>query len=258
VIVTGPLGKDETKAVVRRDRDMLQVAVAVAGGSVDLRLDNAPALPGSLDDARREVAQLRDSFAPLAAAFPASTSGSRACDDAVLQHLEPDLASHPIRFFDVDALTTPSRSKAGGSLPSLLDAAPTVDPKTSTDEIGDLIRLQPLLPALRAQRVVVGYRVTLLENPRDNGDAVAVTEKGVPAQEGTFVPGRFAAELVVFDRAGARPLCWTTVTATSSDSVSEGAHEHGKLWSDFYGNVAAAIRDGLPAMSKLLRFAPSA
>jgi hypothetical protein len=254
-IVTRAPAKGDTRAVVRRDRDHMQLSIAAVGGTVDLRPDTAPALTGSLEDARREVAELRASFAPLAAAFPASLARPRACDDALLLRLDPELATRPIRFFDVDALDTPSRSKAGGRLPHLLDALPSADP-SAADEVVDLIRLQALLPALRAQRVVVGYRATVLDTPSDNADAVDMTEKGEKIKEGTFTPGRFAAELVVFDRAAAKPLCWTTVTATNSAAVRQEAYEDHKIWTDFYDNVAASVADGLHTMSKSLRVAP--
>jgi hypothetical protein len=228
-------------------RDALQFEMRGKRSGIVLHLDDRKPFEGSYDELRGAIDKLRGTIQPLAAAFPRTVTRKR-CDDGELLRLDPKLANHEVEMFDLAELTG---GKADRVLPStaLLDVP-------SPDDVDALVGLQTRVPELASHRVVVGYRVKKSEPPREAGGGTTERQaNGRYVRHGTFVPGAFLAELVVFDRVDARVLCSGIVSASNSSNV-DSIDRYGpgsQLDADFRRNIAKAVTDELTWLAKSLR-----
>jgi hypothetical protein len=216
---------------------------------VDIGENTDSVLSASPEQVMAKVQALRATFVPLAKAFPATGGKERACDDAELLRIDPTVRDHAVGFFDIDEVLDPSHpprmSIGTWAVPQL--------PKAGDTE--GLAVVDSTLDADAARRIVIGYRITIADEAKANGGAtIQKDERGVEHEEGTFQSGMLAADLVVFDKSGARPLCWTHLVATSSDEVTQGPNEHGnKLAADLAKHIDDEAAQALGRISKILK-----
>lgn len=122
----------------------------------------------------------------------------------------------------------------------------------------------PALRAIAAPAVLesrkaatdAAYRILELEKEYEYVAIVRPTKRQPPHFNGDrFVAGQFEAWVVVFDLAGAEPLCATQVFATSSEEVAarDGTPKDAALWNDFVMQVRRSLDEAVGQMSRHLR-----
>jgi hypothetical protein len=242
---------DPKVSVLRRDRDGLQLELrAHVLSGLDLNVDHRAFFEGNPEDIRRGVEILRGTFESLAPAFPRKLRGERRCDEAELSRLEPMLAKREVQIFDVAEVETGKSSPwLGSNIPAIPDA----------DDYASLVGYRDSFRELASQRIVVGYRVTRVEEPQEGTSGPIDTSHGGRVRHGTFTPGLFAADLVVFDLHEARALCWTHVVATNSSSVETAYSKYPNaslaLREDLRASIVKEVAAQLARLSKSLRVA---